>query len=144
MARATKRQLIEREEDIQTAIRLGQEPTDFAKVLATKHKCSPGSIMRQYREIINYLAETQKDEREGLRAELEMQAKHIQSKALEQDNLKHALDAINQRAKLAGLYNPAKEEAAKEPPKPVFNFVPRDNSVPLAVVPKDDDESTGS
>lgn len=144
MARATKKQLIEREEDIHTAIRLGQEPAEFSKILAKKHDCSPHTIMRQYRELVNQLAESQKEVREELRVELELQAKHIQSLALQNGNLKNALDAINQRAKLSGLYLPEKEETPKAPPKPVFNFVKQDNSVPLSVVPEDDDERTGS
>lgn len=144
MARATKRQLIEREEDIQEAIKQGRDLNKFAAELATKHKCTPASIKRQYRDIINQLAETQKDEREGLRAELELQARHIQSIALEKGSLKNALDAINQRAKLGGLYQPDKAEEEKAPEKPVFNFTKRDNSVPLSVVPKDKDDNTGT
>jgi hypothetical protein len=144
MARATKRQLLEREKDIHTAIKKGQDPSSFAAALAKKHKCSENSILRLYREIIRDMRQAQAERRSELQVELERQAKYVQDLALEQNLLKSALDAINLRAKIGGVYKDEAKEEAKEPPKPVFNFMKSDNSVPLSVVPKDEDDDTGS
>lgn len=140
MAKATKRQMIEREEDIQDALRLGKDFRAFGPELAKKHKCSKSSIQRQYLNLVSEMASKQKDSREELRVELMLKTQHLYDLALENGNIKNALDALNSQAKMGGLFQPEKAEKVEKIAPPSFHFVERDNSIPLAVVPKDDDD----
>ena len=140
MAKATKRQMMEREEDIQARIEVGETPKDFSADFARKHKCSEHSIERQYREIINAMVEIQKGDRAELKVKLMMRNDYLFKQALKEGNNKHAMESINLQAKIGGLYE-AKKETAEEQKQPVFNFVQSDNSN-LQVVPDDDDAAS--
>ena len=137
MSKATKRQMLEREEDIQVAIEQGKAPRDFTEELARKHDCSPNSIERQYRAIINALIEIQKEDRAELKVKLMMRNDNLFKKALDGNNIKSAMESINLQAKLGGIYE-AKKEAKEEKKQPVFNFVENGDKT-LQVVPEDDD-----
>lgn len=140
MAKATKKQMIERDDDIQDALRLGQDFRTFGPILAKKHNCSKGSIQRQYLNLVSELAGKQKESREELRVELMLKVQHLYDVALKAGNIKNALDALNSQAKMGGLFQPDKAEEKDKAAPPSFNFIERDNSVPLTVVPKDDDD----
>ena len=148
MSKATKREMLEREDDIQAKLKLGQDIGDFAQDLAEKHNCSKHSIERQYRVIINAMIELQKEDRAELKVKLMLRNDAIYKRVTEAKNSpfnpKLAMDSINLQAKIGGLYTPEKGEAAAEPIQPVFNFTHRDNSIPLAVVPEDDDDKAGN
>lgn len=139
MSKATKREMMEREADIQTAIESGLKPSEFAETLARKHKCSAHSISRQYRDIINAMIEIQQDDRAELKVKLMLRNEHLYREALKKDNIRGAMDSINLQAKLGGLYDPTKVKE-EEKKQPIFNFV-ESGEATLAVVPKDDDDS---
>jgi len=144
MAKATKRQMLEREEDIQESLREGKSIGTFGPELATKHRCSAGSIERQYRAIINYMKARQEEARDELKVQLMLRNDRLYEMALHSGNVKHAMDVNNLQAKIGGLYQPDKlAEGDKEKP-PSFMFEERDNSVPLTVVPEDDDDRDAS
>jgi len=138
MSKATKRQMLEREEDIQAAIAEGKTPKEFSEDLARKHKCSAHSIERQYRAIINEMIEIQKEARGELKVKLMARNDLLYKKALEAGNVKNAMDSINLQAKLGGLYEPKKEKK-EETKQPVFNFVEKGDAN-LTVVREDDDD----
>lgn len=144
MSRATKRQMTEREDDILEALRLGQDFRTFGSVLAKKHNCSKSSVHRQYLNLVSEMASQQKETREELRVELMIKTQFLYDKALEAGNIKNALDAVNSHAKMAGLFQPDKEEKEEKVAPPSFHFVEKDNSIPLAVVPEDKDDDTGT
>lgn len=140
MAKATKRQMIEREEDIQEQLRQGLELSQFSEALARKHKCSKSSIERQYYAIINEMAEVQKEQREQLRVQMLLRTNHLYQRALESGNIKNAIDAVNLQSKIGGLYQPEKQEKEERKAPPQFLFQERK----LSVVPKDDDDTAGN
>jgi hypothetical protein len=136
MAKATKRQMIEREEDIQAQLRMGREISQFAEELARKHKCSKGSIERQYYNLMKDLAEVQKEKREELRVQMLMRTNHLYQRALEDGNIKNAIDAVNLQSKIGGLYQPEKADKEEKPQAPKFVFKERN----LSVVPKEKED----
>ncbi len=140
MAKATKRQMIEREEDIRAALAKGERTNQFAPQLAKKHRCSEGSIIHQYRVLMKELAEINKESREEFRAEMKMRAQHVFAQALKEKMYKTALDAINVESKISGLYQPEKPQEKEKEAPPSFQFKERGEAIPLAVVPEDDDD----
>jgi len=136
--------MIEREEDIQEHLRLGQDIGQFSQSLATKYNCSKHSIERQCRGILKDMANMQKENREELRVKLMLRNDHLYNRALADGKIKVAIDAVNLQAKIGGLYQPDKEEAEEKPQAPSFSFSERNNAIPLAVVPEDDDGNTGT
>ena len=144
MAKATKKQMIDREEDIHEALRLGQDFRTFGPILAKKHNCSKLSIQRQYLNLVSELAGKQEESREELRVELLMRVRHLYDLALADGNIKSALDSLNSEAKIGGLFKPDKVEKEEKIAPPSFNFVERDNSIPLTVVPEDSEDDTGT
>lgn len=140
MGKATKKQMLDREEDIQAELRLGKDIHQFAEDLARKHKCSKGSIERQYQSMINSMAESQQEKREELRIKMQLRTDYLYNAALSAGNIKNAIDAVNLQAKIGGLYQPEKEKEKEKIQPPTFQFRQRDEAVPLQVVPKDDDD----
>ena len=138
---ATKREMMERADDIKEALLRGEPASSFIPIIANKFNCSKSTIERQYRSIITLLANEQKEQLHQLRSELIMRSESLYRLAVERGNIRNAIDAINIQAKIAGLYLPEKEEKEAKEVAPIFQFKKVDNSN-LSVVPDDDDEQT--
>jgi len=114
MSKATKRQMVEREDDIQIKLAKGLDIKDFSAELATKHRCAELSITKQYRTIIKAMVAIQKENRGELKVTLMMRNDHLYRTALAKGNIKYAMDAINLQAKIGGLYEAEKIEEKKK------------------------------
>jgi hypothetical protein len=140
MSKATKRQMIEREEDIRDNLSAGRELRSFAPDLAKKHRCSELSIKRQYYQILNEMVEQNKGRRDELRVKLMERNDYLYQRALRDNNIKQAADINNLQAKIGGLYQPDTKQEAEKPRQPVFNIVANDSKV----VPMVSDEEDGT
>ena len=140
MSKATKRQMLEREEAIRDNLAEGRDIRDFVSELAKKHACSELSIKRQYYQILNELVEVSKGARDELRVKLMARNDYLYKQALQQGNLKQAADINNLQAKIGGLYQPDQKKADEKPAAPVFNIVSNEdkNVVPMVSDPEHD------
>lgn len=102
------------------------------RTIATEFGVSERSIRKQYEQIVTDMQALVKEQRHELRAQLMARQEGIFQKAIEKGNLKTALEATRDQAKLAGLFD-TEIEPAKRPDAIVFKE--KDFSTPLAVVP---------
>lgn len=127
-----KKTIIAREQRIQALMNQGMERNLMLRTVAQEFNTSERNIRKQYEEIVRGMQALVKEQRHELRANLMARQEGIFQKAMEKGNLKTALEATRDQAKLAGLFE-AEIEASKRPEAIIFKE--RDFSTPLAVVP---------
>jgi hypothetical protein len=132
MAKATKEQILRREQLIHRLMSEGKPRTAIFSEVAKLENISEASVKRIYYQIVGELQKLVKEERHELRANLMARQEAIFQQAFNKGNLKTALEATSQQAKLAGLYE-AQTEAPKRPEAIIFRE--QDFSKPLTVVP---------
>lgn len=115
MARLTKRQMYERERSIHAMIRRGASVNTIEEKLSKKYECAKSTIRAQYNKVMTDLIEANKEALPELKANLMERANFIFEKALENDNLKTALETINLQAKIGGVYNKSDKAEDKTP-----------------------------
>lgn len=116
MAKATKIDMLRREQDIRDHLSRGIPVPEMCRILSQKHKVSEYAIRKQYENVMKSLQEDNKANREDLRQQLMLRLDHTYKLALTDNHVKTAIDATKEMAKLAGLYEPEKE-TKKESPK---------------------------
>ena len=129
MAKASKNEMRERENDIVSLVALGFNRGDISKELAPKHRVSEKSIERQYDNIISNWVKVDRLQQENARAAYIFQLNKLYKDAYAAGQWKVAADIVEKQAKMMGLYLPKAQELEE---KPTINIVPRS----LAVVPK--------
>lgn len=127
-----KSKIIAREQRIHKLMSEGMERGLMLRTVATEFGVSERSIRRQYEDIIAAMQTMVKDQRGELRANLMARQEGIFQAAIGKGNLKTALEATRDQAKLGGLFE-AEIETAKRPDTIVFKE--KDFSTPLTVVP---------
>ena len=115
ISRATKHDLRNREIAICDCLSQGVQINDMCRDLSKQFGVSELTIRRQYLDVMAGLTEQDETKRAELRSQLLLQTEHLQRRATEAGNVKNALDAINTRAKIGGLFDPKQIEAPKRP-----------------------------
>lgn len=115
MARkATRLELLEREQDIQRLMSQGVDRNQICEQIGRKYAISPRTVETQYYRIVDEMARMVEEGRDELRVSLMARQEMIFKQAAADGQLKTALDAINSQAKLGGLYD-AKALDNKQP-----------------------------
>jgi AraC-like DNA-binding protein len=125
--------MIQREQMIQELMSKGMERNLMLRTVASAFHVSERSIRKQYEAIVSEIQTMVKDQRHELRAQLMARQEGIFQKAIEKGNLKTALEATRDQAKLAGLFEA--EIAETKRPEAII-FKEKDFSTPLSVVPQ--------
>lgn len=123
--------IIAREERIQKLMSEGMDRNLMLRAVAKEFGVSEASIRRQYEKIVAEMQSLVKEQRHELRATLMARQEGIFQAAMGKGNLKTALEATRDQAKLAGLFE-SEIEQAKRPEAIIFKE--KDFSTPLAVV----------
>lgn len=116
MAKATRAEMLKREQDIRDHLSRGIPVPEMCRILAQVHRVSESAIRKQYNNVMDNLIEENKGQREDFRQQLMLRLDHTYKLALSENHVKTAIDATKEMAKLAGLYEPEKE-TKKETPK---------------------------
>lgn len=127
-----KTTMLQREQLIQKLMAEGVERNTMLKIVAREFKVSERSIRKQYELIVSDIQKMFKEQRGELRANLMARQEGIFQECIKKGNLKTALEATRDQAKLAGLFETEAEEV-KRPDAIIFKE--KDFSTPLAVVP---------
>lgn len=116
MAKATKADMLKREQDIRDHLSRGIPVPEMCRILSQIYRVSESAIRKQYGNVMQSLIEENKGKREDLRQQLMLRLDHTYKLALNDNHVKTAIDATKEMAKLSGLYEPEKEQKT-EPPK---------------------------
>lgn len=136
ISRSTKHDLRNREIDICDCLAQGVQITEMCSKLSKKYQVTELTIRRQYLEVMKGLTEQDETKKAELRSQLLLQSEHLQRKATETGNIRNALDAINTRAKIGGLFD---SKAEKAPDRPKIVMIEEQSQSGLALVGKTDD-----
>lgn len=124
--------MIAREERIQRLMSEGMDRNLMFRTVATEFGVSERSVRKQYEQIVADMQTLVKDQRGELRANLMARQEGIFQAAMGKGNLKTALEATRDQAKLAGLFDAEIEQPKK---REAIIFKEKDFSTPLTVVP---------
>lgn len=132
MSAKPKLQMIARETRIQQLMTEGMDRGAMLRTVAAEFSVSERSVRKQYEQIVNSMQTLVKEQRHELRANLMARQEGIFQKAIQKGNLKTALEATRDQARLGGLFE-SEIDQVKRPEAIVFKE--KDFSTPLAVVP---------
>ena len=132
MSKATKQEILEREQAILQLIGEGKDKGQILSSLSVRFKVAEKTIQNTYYQVLNDMKAIAMDNKEELRAELLIQQKAIQQRAWDSGALKVALDASTARGKLAGLNEKAESQAERPS---MITVSEKDMSGVLEVVP---------
>ena len=117
-----------REVDIIAFIREGKSRREIGQLLHKKWNVTAQAIEKQHDKIVDTMRDELIEKRENLRSELLERTDYLYQKALEEGKIKTAIDAINAKAKIAGLFN-ERDENRQERPQTI-EIIEQDQSVP--------------
>lgn len=120
MAKATKKEMYQRELDMQELIAEGKPRAEILEVCADSWGVSPRTVESVYYKVVNSMQTLVDEGREELRAKLMTRNDLIYQRALKGGNFKTALDANLAQAKIAGLLRPTEENKKSESKKIVI------------------------
>ena len=140
IAKATKREMTEREDDILDMLSQGFNKSTICIDLAKKYNVSERTIETQYYNVYNSLNTDFLQKRHEVAAVVYTRKDLIYRKCMEERKYKTALDAVVAIGKMAKLYE---GEMLEQKLPDVVNLSSRDFSAPLKVVGENDDESSG-
>jgi phosphoribosyl-dephospho-CoA transferase len=127
--------MIKRETRIQELMTSGMERNAMLRQVAAEFQVSERTIRKQYESVVRQMQALVKEQRHELRATLMARQEGIFQKAMEKANLKTALQATTEQAKLGGLYDPDVVNDKKTPEVIVFKEKEFSNVTPLQIVP---------
>jgi hypothetical protein len=132
MAKATKHQILKREQRIIELMSEGKDRNQIFDIISREDKVSPRTVETQYYRVVSSMEKLVDEDRAELRAKLMARQEAIFTKALTAGALKTALEATVAQAKLAGL----NEKIEKTPERPkMITLKEQDFSGKLEAVP---------
>jgi hypothetical protein len=114
ISKASKREMYERELDIQSLMAEGLTSKEICEQLGKKWKVAPRTIRHQYEQLVQALEKEVEEGRAELRAKLMARNDLIYKKSMQEGKFKTALDANIAQSKLGGLGEKA-EQAPQRP-----------------------------
>lgn len=115
MAKASKAEMLQREQDIRDHLSRAIPVADMCRNLAQKWKVSESAIRKQYENVVNDMRIKDSAKREDLRSTLLLRYEHLYREALADGRHKVAAEILNLVSKLSGLYEPEKEKKVEQP-----------------------------
>jgi hypothetical protein len=103
VSKADRAQIIAREKEIMDLMARGERSTDIVRIMSEKHGISTRNVERLYSRVISSMQQLVEQSRSEIRAKLVARADFIYKKAIELNNLKVGISAIEQIAKLSGI-----------------------------------------
>ena len=116
MAKATKKEMYQRELEIQELMAEGKTRDQICEICAERWKVAPRTVETQYYKLVTEMEKLVIESREELRATLMTRNDYIYQRSMKTGKHKTALDANMANAKIGGLFN-EKAEMQKESKK---------------------------